>query len=216
MKNVIRSVLVVGLVVGSTAVAHAASAPEAPAAKGGGFQRDVLGVIAYAQKHILELEEAVPQNKFNWRPGPGVRSIAETYLHIAFSNYGLTQAATGKAPPADVGFEPNPAKWDKQTTDKAEIKKILERSFAHVKEVVSAVPDADLDKNVSFFGMTMTTRAVLIIVAAHANEHLGQEIAYARTNKIVPPWSKDEHMPGEKKSTMDEKSGDKKAMATKP
>jgi uncharacterized damage-inducible protein DinB len=116
-------------------------------------------------------------------------------LHIAFANYGLTKAATGKEPPADAAWEMNPAKWDKKTTDKAEIKKILEKSFAHVHEVLSSLPDADLDKMVTFFGHDMSVRSVLIILVGHLNEHLGQEVAYARANKIVPPWSKDEKMP---------------------
>jgi uncharacterized damage-inducible protein DinB len=179
------------------AAAHAAPTPApsaAPSAKGA-FQRDLLGVYSYNEKQVLQLEEAVPQNKFNWRPAPGVRSIAEAYLHIAFSNYGLTKMATGKEPPADAGWEMNPAKWDKKTTDKAEIKKILEKSFAHVHEVISSLPDTDLDKMVTFFGHDMSVRSVLIILVGHMNEHLGQEVAYARANKIVPPWSKDEKMP---------------------
>jgi len=138
---------------------------------------------------VLQLEDAVPQNKFNWRPAPGVRSIAEAYLHIAFGNYGLTSAATGKVPPADAGWEMNPPKWDKKTTDKAEIKKILEQSFAWSNDAIKALADADLDKKVSFFGHDMTARAVLIILTGHVNEHLGQEVAYARSNNVTPPWS---------------------------
>ena len=202
MKNVIRSASIFGVMVGLLgAAAHAAPAPApaaAPSAKGA-FQRDLLGVYSYNEKQVLQLEEAVPQSKFNWRPAPGVRSIAEAYLHIAFSNYGLTKMATGKEPPADAGWEMNPAKWDKKTTDKAEIKKILEKSFAHVHEVISSLPDTDLDKMVSFFGHDMSVRSVMIILVGHMNEHLGQEVAYARANKIVPPWSKDEKMPMEAK-----------------
>ena len=202
MKNVIRSASIFGVMVGVLgAAAHAAPTPApsaAPSAKGA-FQRDLLGVYSYNEKQVLQLEEAVPQSKFNWRPAPGVRSIAEAYLHIAFSNYGLTKMATGKEPPADAGWEMNPAKWDKKTTDKAEIKKILEKSFAHVHEVISSLPDTDLDKMVTFFGHEMSVRSVLIILVGHMNEHLGQEVAYARANKIVPPWSKDEKMPMEAK-----------------
>jgi uncharacterized damage-inducible protein DinB len=196
MKNVIRSASIFGVMVGLLgAAAHAAPTPAAPSAKGA-FQRDLLGVYSYNEKQVLQLEEAVPQSKFNWRPAPGVRSIAEAYLHIAFANYGLTKAATGKEPPADAGWEMNPAKWDKKTTDKAEIRKILEKSFAHVHEVISSLPDTDLDKMVTFFGHDMSVRSVLIILVGHMNEHLGQEVAYARANKIVPPWSnKDEKMP---------------------
>ena len=201
MRNTIRAISAVCLLTGLVgAAAHAAAPPAAAPAKGL-FQRDLLAVYSDTQKKVLDLEEAVPQNKLSWRPAPGVRSIAEAFMHIAFANYGLTKMITGKEPPAEVGWEMNPPKWDKKTTDKAEIKKILEKSFAHVHEVVAAVPDADLDKTVSFFGHDMTVRAVLIILAGHANEHLGQAVAYARSNKITPPWSKDEtaHHMAEKK-----------------
>jgi len=216
MRNIIRSVSIVGVVVGLAAVAQAAAPSPAPAATQGAFQKDLVGVVSYTEKHILELEDAFPQNKYNWRPGPGVRSVAETFLHIAFANYGITKMVTGKEPPADAAWEMNPAKWEKKTTDKAEIKKILEQSFAFAKQAASTFPDADLDKQVNFFGHEMSARAVLIILAGHVNEHLGQEVAYARTNKIVPPWSKDEHMPTDKKSASDEKPAEKKAVAAKP
>jgi uncharacterized damage-inducible protein DinB len=199
MNKVIRSVSMAAFAVGLMAVAAQAAAPAAPAAKGA-FQRDLLGVYGDAERKVIDLEEAMPQNKFDWRPAPGVRSVAETYLHIAFGNYGLTKVATGKEPPAEAGWEMNPAKWDKKTTDKAEIKNILQKSFAYVHEAVGALPDADLDKTVSFFGHSMTVRSVLIILSGHVNEHLGQSVAYARSNKITPPWSKNdkETMPSKK------------------
>ena len=172
------------------AIAKAPAAAAADAGKGHSFQNDFLGLLDHVQKQIIDLEGAVPQDKFKWRPAPGVRSVSEAYLHIAFANYGLTKVATGAAPPADAGFDGNMQKWDTKTTDKAEIKKILEKSFDHVRTVVKALPDADLDKKVSFFGQEMTARQVLMIVFGHDNEHLGQEIAYARANNITPPWSK--------------------------
>jgi len=74
----------------------------------------------------------------------------------------------------------NATKWDAQTTDKAEIRKILEKSFAHVHQAIAAFPDADLDKKVNFFGHEVTARSVLVTLVGHIGEHLGQEIAYAR------------------------------------
>jgi uncharacterized damage-inducible protein DinB len=198
MKNVIGTTAILGLVIGFVGTAAHAAPPAAPAK--GAFQRDLLGVYSDAEKKAIDLEQAVPQNKFDWRPAPGVRSIAEAYLHIAFGNYAMIKFITGKEPPAEAGFEMNPAKWDKKSKDKAEIKKILEASFAHVHAAVAAIPDADLDKTVNFFGHDMTVRSVLIILDGHLNEHLGQSVAYARANKITPPWSKDEkeHMPDKK------------------
>jgi uncharacterized damage-inducible protein DinB len=154
------------------------------------FQTDFVKQLDETEKKILSLEDAVPQDKLTWRPAPGVRSIAEVYLHIAFGNYGLLKVATGKAPPADAGWEMNPTKWDAKSTDKAEIKKILQKSFDHVRTVVKGVSDADLEKKVNLFGTEMTGRQALMLLLNHDHEHLGQSIAYARMNKIVPPWSK--------------------------
>jgi uncharacterized damage-inducible protein DinB len=174
----------------SLTAARAATPPAAPAAPQGAFQSDILGQLEGAEKKVLSLEDAVPQNKFTWRPAPGVRSIGEAYLHIAFANYALIKFATGKEPPADAGWEMNPDKWDKRTTNKAEIKTTLEKSFEHAEAAIKALPDADLDKKINLFGTEMTVRAALIALVGHANEHLGQSVAYARANKIVPPWSK--------------------------
>jgi len=191
MKNVIRNIVTVALVTGLvSATAYAAPAPTGPTK--GAFQRDLLGVYSDGEKKVLDLEEAVPQSKFDWRPSPGVRSIAEAYLHIAFGNYAMVKFVTGKEPPAEAGWEMNPTKWDKKSKDKAEIKKILQASFDFVHTAIAALPDADLDKTVNFFGHDLSTRAVLIILNGHLQEHLGQSVAYARANKITPPWSKAE------------------------
>lgn len=181
--------LMLGLVAGAAGRTQAAT--PAAAAKGG-FQSDLVGQIEYIQKQIMDLEDAVPQDKFNWRPAPGVRSVAEAYLHIAYGNYGLGKVATGKTPPEGAGFGADPKKWDTQTTDKAAIKKILEASFTWVKDAIKNVPEKDLEKKVSFFGHDMSARAVMMAVATHDSEHLGQSIAYARANKVTPPWSKSE------------------------
>jgi uncharacterized damage-inducible protein DinB len=154
------------------------------------FQTDFVNQLDDTEKKIVSLEEAVPQDKMSWRPGPGVRSISEVYLHVAFGNYGITKAFTGKEPAADAGFDGNPVKWDAKTTDKAEIKKILEKSFEYVRSSAKGLSDADLDKKVKFHGNEVTVRQGLLVVLNHEHEHLGQSIAYARMNKIVPPWSK--------------------------
>jgi uncharacterized damage-inducible protein DinB len=156
------------------------------------LQTDLVGQADYVEKEILELEEAVPQDKFTWRPAPGVRSIGEVYLHIAFGNYGLGKMITGKAPPADAKFDGDAKKWEAQTTDKAAIKNIVQASFDYVRDAIKGVSDKDLDKRVNFFGHEITTRSGLITIINHEHEHLGQSIAYARMNKVTPPWSKNE------------------------
>jgi uncharacterized damage-inducible protein DinB len=186
---VLAAVGATALVTRAEAKKPAAAASAATAAPARAFQTDFLGLFDDVQKKILSLEDAVPADKFKWRPAAGVRSIAEAYLHIAFGNYGITRAASGKEPPADAGWQMDRTKWDTKTTDKAEIKKVLEKSFEHVRTVMKDVQDADLDKKVSFFGHEMTERAVFMVLLGHLNEHMGQEVAYARANGVVPPWS---------------------------
>jgi uncharacterized damage-inducible protein DinB len=167
------------------------AANAAPAAHAGGFQHELDAYLADAQEKLVSLEDAIPQATFTWRPAPGVRSVAEVFMHVAYANYRITGMATGKEPPASAGFESDRGKWDTKTTDKAQIKKILEASFTHMRDAVKSVPDAELEKKVPFFGgKEVTRRAAMLQLLAHANEHLGQSIAYARSNKITPPWSK--------------------------
>ena len=179
------------LILALAALAPLAAADRAQAAAPKNtFQTDFVSQLDATEKKLVSLEEAVPQDKLTWRPAPGVRSISEVYLHVAFGNYGIVKAVTGKEPPADVGFDGNPTKWDAKTTDKAEVKKILEKSFDYVRTSAKGLSDAELDKKVKFFGNEMTVRQGLLVVLNHEHEHLGQSIAYARMNKIVPPWSK--------------------------
>jgi len=184
-KTILSLCLALGLVAGAAGPTEAAPAKSA-------LQNDLIGMIDHVSKQILDLEDAMPQDKFNWRPAPGVRSVGEVYLHIAFANYNLGRLASGKTPPESTGFSQDRKKWDTQTTDKAAIRKILEASFDWDKEAVKSVPDKDLDKKVDFFGHEMSTREVLIFIVNHQHEHLGQSVAYARSNKITPPWSKNE------------------------
>ena len=68
---------------------------------------------------------------------------------------------------------------------------MLEKSFEHVRTVMKDVPDADLDKKVSFFGHEMTERAVFMPLLGHLNEHMGQEVAYARVQRRRSPLVED-------------------------
>ena len=179
----------------ATAAKPAAPAPAAapattPVSKNP-FQDDYLKLLDDVEKKILSLEDAVPQDKFKWRPAPGVRSIGEAYLHIAFGNYTFTKIATGKEPPADSGYAMGRDKWDLQTTDKAAIKKILEKSFAHVRAAVKAFPDADLDKKVSFFGhdADRARRADQPPRPPERAPRPGRSPTPA-SNNVAPPWSK--------------------------
>ncbi|MFI5198167.1 MAG: DinB family protein [Thermoanaerobaculia bacterium] len=148
-----------------------------------GFRAEALGQQAYGEKQILDLAEATPAEKYGWRPGAGVRSISEVYMHIAGANY-LLGGFAGIKPPAGLDRE-----MEKNVTEKAKVIDELKKSFAHLRAGIAATSDADLDKPVKIFGRDSTVRGVMLATVSHEFEHLGQSIAYARMNGIVPPWT---------------------------
>jgi uncharacterized damage-inducible protein DinB len=135
---------------------------------------------------FTRLAEAVPAEKYSWRPAPDVRSFAEVFLHVSAANYNLYKLV-GTPPPA--GFEAKG--FEKSATDKAKIIATLKDSYAHAKKAIAAMPDADLEKSMDWFGGKNTERGVLLFIVRHASEHLGQSIAYARFVGVTPPWTED-------------------------
>ncbi|MBI3668500.1 MAG: DinB family protein [Acidobacteria bacterium] len=164
--------------------AAAQTAAAAPAAPTSGFRADFLADWDDLAKKAVSLAEAMPPEKYTWRPGEGVYSVSEIYLHIAGGNFGLAQTI-GFAPPA--GIETRGLM--KSTTDKAKVLDILKQSFEHVRQAALKTTDADLDKPVKLFGQPSTVRNVFYILGTHQHEHFGLGIAYARVNGVVPPWT---------------------------
>jgi len=162
------------------AVAASAAVAQSPAT---GFRADFIFQQNGVEKEILGLAEAVPADKYSWRPAEGVRSISEVYMHLAGANYLLPSFAGVKVP---EGISPA---MEKSVTDKAAVIDALKKSFAHLRAAIAATSDADLDKPVKLFGMDSTIRGLYLVTANHEHEHLGQSIAYARMNGIVPPWT---------------------------
>jgi uncharacterized damage-inducible protein DinB len=163
-------------------VAPALAAPSPPAADTA--KADFLDRLNYYERRFVSLAEAVPADKYTWRPNAEVRSISEVYLHVAAANYNFPHFL-GTEPPAGLNLRG----FDKSTTDKARIIQALKDSFAHYRQAVEKLSDADLEKTVSLFGKEHSYRYVFIFTTGHWGEHLGQSIAYARSIGVVPPWS---------------------------
>ncbi len=190
MKQATMVILFVAL--GATNL-HAGDAKSEKAAPKSGFRAEILWQLDDVQKKTEELAEAVPTEKYSWRPADGVRSISEVYMHVVGANY-FFMTFLGVKPPMkmDPGME-------KTVTDKAEITKMLKPSFDHVRTAVLNLSDKDLDKKADMFGNATTYRNVLVTEIAHLHEHLGQSIAYARMNDVVPPWTAAEQAAAAKK-----------------
>jgi uncharacterized damage-inducible protein DinB len=152
---------------------------------------EFVGQTEFIQGRLGQLAEAMPEATFGWRPTDGVRSVSEVYLHAAFANY-ICVTVSGGTVPEDVGFVMDFSKandWDTQTTDKAAVIEKMNESFDILKKRITELTQEDLDREVEVFGMTMSVRNFMISMIAHSHEHLGQGIAYARMNDVIPPWS---------------------------
>src|SRR5712692_113166 len=175
---------------------HKAPAPTA-AAPTSGFRAEFLEEIAYYEQRYTRLAEAMPAEKYAWRPAEGVRSVGEVFTHITTANYGIARAL-GTAPPAGFDFKSLTA----ISGDKPKVLQAVKDSFAHFRSAIVALNDADADKPQKMFGRQTTLRGSFIIISGHFGEHLGQSIAYARVNGIVPPWTeeaqKQQQRPAEK------------------
>ncbi|HVE79895.1 MAG TPA: DinB family protein, partial [Gemmatimonadaceae bacterium] len=149
-------------------------------------RKELIGQIEDAERKLVALAEATPPDKYGWRPAAGVRSVSEVYMHIVGANY-LFPGIVGHKRPADVALT---RESEKTVTDKAQVLDYLRKSFAFAKQAAMSVPEQELGTSVNMFGSPSTKRGVLVLLATHAHEHLGQSIAYARMNGVVPPWSR--------------------------
>jgi uncharacterized damage-inducible protein DinB len=177
----LRGFGMVAVVAGVLALPAIALADDAMPA---GLKGDMMMWFKDAESKLTQLAEAMPEGKYAWRPGKGVRSVGEVFMHVAGANFGIP-SFMGVTPPE--GF--NLQNWEKSLTKKADIQKALKDSFAHMEQAFMSTSDEDMEKMVEPFGIKMTERSAYLLILTHAHEHLGQSIAYARTNNVVPPWS---------------------------
>ena len=151
-----------------------------------GYRSEVLAEVMIQEDKFVRLAEAIPSEKYTWRPAPDVRSFAEVFLHVSAANFNVYKLV-GTPPPAGVDIK----SLEKSTTDKTKVIATLKNSFAHARKAITSMSDADLDKSLDWFGGKNTERGVLLFVTRHAAEHLGQSIAYARFVGVIPPWTED-------------------------
>jgi uncharacterized damage-inducible protein DinB len=143
------------------------------------------GEWRHVSQQLIALAEATPEDKFAWRPAPGVRSTSEVYMHLAYANF-LLLGGTGPKMPADLKPE-----MVKSVTSKAEVIRWLKRSLETVKQAHQAETPKDLERKVRMFDeRDATVDGVYLRIIVHENEHMGQLIAYARMTGVVPPWAK--------------------------
>ncbi len=160
------------------AAAHAQDTPD--------FRAEFMGQFEASARKLVALSEAMPADSYAWSPMEGTMSVARVYRHIARYNYMYPHLSLGIEPPQGVDYRT----MEEGGPDKDEVASMLAASMDHVREAVAGMSDADLAAPVELYGRSVAAWAVLLQLVTHMNEHLGQSIAYARMNGVVPPWSR--------------------------
>ena len=158
---------------------YANTLPDAPV-----FVQEFIGQMDFIEGRLTQLLGAMSQDQLAWTPAEGVRTCGQIYLHVAEANHMLVNFMSG----SEMNGEQEA--MEKSTTDKDEIMKTLKDSFEAVKEAAGKLTEDDLNKvSKTPFGFETSMRNFMVSLLSHSHEHLGQGIAYAKMNGVVPPWS---------------------------
>ncbi len=180
MRSVLCALLTIPVILAGTAPAAAQSSPP-------DFLEEFSGQFESSARKLVALAEAMPAEAYQWQPMDGVASVASVYLHIARYNYYYPEIALDVASPMGRAEYD---RWEDEVGEKTEVLQLLAASMDHVRDVVAAMSEADLGEQTRLYGRDVGQWAVLLQLVTHMNEHLGQSIAYARMNGVVPPWSR--------------------------
>lgn len=173
---------------GDTEAGRGTAAQETAEASVPTTRSELLSDLSNLRGKYVGLADAIPESGYGWRPADGVRSVSEVYMHVVTANIGIVSGALVAAVPEGV----DPAWYGQDAeaiTDKATVVEALGASFDYIAEVIEGTSDERMAEVVSMFGRSQSIRGVLTFTLAHCHEHLGQSIAYARVNGVVPPWS---------------------------
>lgn len=188
-KALVNTVALVLILPGSSLTATAQEAShEMPTSNA-----EVIALIDVAEGKVTALAGAMNDEQWSWRPADGVRSTSEVLMHISFANF-FIPTMLGVAAPDDFPVTMGPegpvgmAEYE-GISNRDEVMAQLESSFDHLQSALAGVPADRMDDEMNAFGQTMTVRGFCIFMSTHLHEHLGQLVAYARTNGVVPPWS---------------------------
>lgn len=166
------------------------------------FQREYLWELEIPRKQVMAIAEAVPEEAYDWRPAEDARTFSAVLVHIAAGNLMLLHRAEVVSPEVmrlcgAIEGE-GMAQWlamvrksfqlEKTLTCKEAVLDLVSRSFEAVREAMVAADPRQLETSRELFGEVTTYRRVYLRILAHADEHMGQAIAYARAMGFQAPW----------------------------
>ena len=173
----------------SMVMAAAICVPLPAAAQMPSLQESQVADIETMKDKFIGLAQAFDESQYDWRPMVGVRSVRDV-LGLIIAECHVFPTAWGHESPAGAasGFGPELRRASALT--RTEIVRELDSAFDHLIGIVRGMDEAERMADSDYFGRPMKIHANILISMGDMHEHLGQLIAYARTNEVVPPWSR--------------------------
>lgn len=151
------------------------------------LENQYVGALTALHDKVIALANAIPGDKYSWRPSAEVRSVAQVLTHIAGEWFYLCPRSVAGQPPPDF-TPPGEAMRKLETiTAKSEVLTQLNKSWEHCRSVLSSINPSSLIPD--SLPAKMGFPRVVLLVLGDQHEHLGQLIAYARSIGVKPPWS---------------------------
>jgi uncharacterized damage-inducible protein DinB len=185
-----KSLLLVLFAAACTAQDASPPADAPPSGNTATLVTDLVSSVGTLETKIVDLAMAIPDSKYDWKP-QDARSVRQVLLHVAADNY-LLPAMLGASPDPATGITTDYATavaFENRGLAKDSVVAELRKSFAFIKQTLTATPASKMNESVTMFGQPFTGQSAWILAVTHLHEHLGQLIAYARTNGVKPPWS---------------------------
>lgn len=148
------------------------------------FNAEFLRHFNTSSRKFIALAEAMPADTYSWSPEEEAMSVELVYMHIARYNYNYLHTYLGAGLPSGIDLDAM-----EEITGKEEVLQHLKNSVDYVRKVSSEMGEEGLAKPTRLYGRDVEGWGVMMQLITHMNEHLGQSIAYARMNKVTPPWS---------------------------
>jgi hypothetical protein len=148
-------------------------------------KEDIDGV----RDKFLALAKAVPADKHGWRPMEKSRSFHQVFAHVAAEG-NLESAMFGAKLPAGsvANFDAEETRLNKLPDD--QLVEEMDKSLQLLSATVGGLSLEKMNTPIPYYGQPTLPRIAMTYTLNDLHEHLGQLVAYARTNQIVPPWSK--------------------------
>lgn len=190
-----RRFVTVAMLIGSTIALFAprrgavAQAPDATSAIV--FRDAFLMDMDAVHTKIVALANAIPAEKYDWRPSPEVRTVSNALMHVAMEWYFGIPVATGGKPPAEWPSFAEAGKTLLAVTAKKDVLEHLDKAWTYGRaQAAAATAEQLLAVKFPITQPPAPFPRASYLMAGDLHEHLGQLITYARSIGVKPPWSK--------------------------